>query len=82
MPLAVARAEMARIVTSPTLQLLAETDRPAEVLDDLLGSSGASGNLVHDAHIAALCLEHGVTELLTMDRDFSRFSGLRSTAPF
>ena len=35
------------------------------------------GNLVHDAHIAALLLEHGVAELITADRDFSRFPGLR-----
>jgi predicted nucleic acid-binding protein len=36
--------------------------------------SGVTGNLVHDAHIAALCIEHGVSELLTGDRDFSRFA--------
>jgi hypothetical protein len=36
---------------------------------------------VHDAHIAALCLEHGVSELLTADRDFSRFADLRVTNP-
>lgn len=41
----------------------------------------ASGNLVHDAHIAALCLEHGVSELLTADRDFSRFTDLRISSP-
>jgi len=31
------------------------------------------GNRIHDAHIAALCIEHGVAELLTADRDFTRF---------
>jgi predicted nucleic acid-binding protein len=45
-------------------------------------ASGASGNLIHDAHIAALCLEHGVSELLTGDRDFGRFEGLRVVNPF
>ena len=40
--------------------------------------SGATANLIHDAHIVALCLEHGVTELLTADRDFTRFSGVVS----
>jgi hypothetical protein len=44
--------------------------------------SAASGNLVHDAHIAALCLEHGVSEFYTMDRDFSRFPGLKVVHPF
>ncbi len=32
--------------------------------------------------IAALCIEHGVRELLTLDRDFARFSGLSSRDPF
>jgi predicted nucleic acid-binding protein len=48
----------------------------------VLRESHATGNLVHDGHIAALLLEHGVTELLTTDRDFSRFSGLRVRDPF
>jgi predicted nucleic acid-binding protein len=42
----------------------------------------AKGNLIHDAHIAALCLEHGVSELLTGDRDFERFAGLTVVNPF
>jgi len=37
---------------------------------------------VHDAHIAALCIEHGVSELLTGDRDFCRFPGLSTRDPF
>jgi predicted nucleic acid-binding protein len=32
--------------------------------------------LVHDARIAALCLSHGVRELWSADRDFSRFPAL------
>jgi predicted nucleic acid-binding protein len=47
-----------------------------------LTSARATGNLVHDAHIAALLLEHGVRELWTADRDFSRFPGLRVRHPF
>ena len=42
-------------------------------LDRTIRSSRATGNMVHDAHIAALLIEHGVTEVLTTDRDFSRF---------
>ncbi|MFQ5745201.1 MAG: hypothetical protein ACE5HV_16710 [Acidobacteriota bacterium] len=41
-----------------------------------------SGNLGDDAHIAALVIEHGVRELLTTDRDFARFSGIRARDPF
>ena len=45
-------------------------------------ASGATGNLIHDAHIAALCLEHGVSELVTGDRDFARFPQIRTFNPF
>ena len=36
----------------------------------------AGGNLVNDAHLAALAIEHGAT-LVSFDRDFSQFRGLR-----
>jgi predicted nucleic acid-binding protein len=39
------------------------------------------GPRVHDARIAALCLRHGITELWTADRDFSRFPTLRVRNP-
>lgn len=81
-PQAIALEDLSRILESPTLVLLAETDRHAEMMKRLVADSGVTGNLVHDAHIAALCLEHGVSELLTGDRDFSRFPGLRTTNPF
>jgi predicted nucleic acid-binding protein len=48
----------------------------------VLEQSKATGNLVHDAHIAALCIEHGVSELLTADTDFARFRDLRVRNPF
>lgn len=80
-PLAVARADLAAILASPSLVLLAETARHAEVLDEVLAESGVTGNLVHDAHIAALCREHGVGEILTADEDFRRFRGVRVTNP-
>jgi predicted nucleic acid-binding protein len=48
----------------------------------LIQQAGATGNLVHDAHIAALCMEHGVSEFLTGDRDFARFSGFATSDPF
>jgi hypothetical protein len=41
----------------------------------------ATGGALHHARIAALCLDHGVSELLTADRDFSRFPALRVRNP-
>ena len=40
-----------------------------------------TGPLVHDARIAALCLSHGIKELLTADRDFGRFRDLKTRNP-
>ncbi len=81
-PLDVALNELGRILDSPTLVLLHETSSHPEIMTNLLRASGVSGNLIHDAHIAALCLEHGVAELLTGDRDFSRFPELTTRNPF
>jgi predicted nucleic acid-binding protein len=44
-------------------------------------SSRVAGPRVHDARIAALCVQHGVTKLWTMDRDFSRFALLSTEDP-
>jgi predicted nucleic acid-binding protein len=43
----------------------------------LIEESNARGNLGFDAQIAAVCLEHGATTLLTEDRDFARFRSLK-----
>lgn len=83
-PLELDRAlrSIGRVLGSPTVVLLSESARHAEVMERVVARAAASGNLVHDAHIAALCLEHGVRELLTGDRDFARFDGLAVRNPF
>jgi toxin-antitoxin system PIN domain toxin len=60
----------------PAARLIAPTERHAAVLSALLLAGGRGGNLVSDAHLAALAIEHGA-ELGTFDRDFERFAGLR-----
>jgi uncharacterized protein len=77
-----ALADLQAILASPSLVLLSETSRHAETCIAVMQESGASGNLVHDAHIAALCLEHGVSQLVTGDRDFARFRGIDVVNPF
>ena len=56
------------------------TDRHAAILESLLTKSGAQGNLVPDAHLAALAIEHGLS-LCSTDGDFARFDGLRWINP-
>ena len=71
-----------RLRESPSLVMLGESPAHLRTTLRTIHDAGATGNLVHDAHIATLCIEHGVSELYTMDRDFSRFSGLKITRPF
>ena len=73
-----ARAQLRAWLASPSLQLLTETHEHWVELDSLLEASHIVGPAVHDARVAVLCLTHGVTQLLTMDRDFSRFPALRT----
>lgn len=54
--------------------------RHATVLRELLEHVGTAANLVTDAHLAALAIEHGA-ELNSADADFSRFPGLRWVDP-
>lgn len=81
-PLDIALEDLRQVLASPSLVLLAETARHASALDQTIRQAAATGNLIHDAHIVALCLEHGVSEFITADRDFSRFSGLKIVNPF
>lgn len=66
---------------SPSIRVLADDAGLLESLGDLVISGQVRGSMVHDARIAACCLSHGVDELWTVDRDFSRFPRLRSRNP-
>lgn len=71
-----ALAAVDALLASPSLRVLSPGERYWEVLRELVRASGARGNLIHDAAIAATCLEAGVSTLLTEDRAFERFPGL------
>jgi hypothetical protein len=74
--------ELQSLFESKSLTMLGEGSSHAAHLRLAILGGRAAGNLVHDAHIAALAVEHGVTELWTTDRDFARFPGLRIRNPF
>lgn len=61
---------------APQARLLEATPRHWPLLRRLLVGAGTAGNLSNDAHLAALAIEHGAT-LVSFDRDFERFAGLR-----
>lgn len=58
----------------------APTERHREVLHRLVSAPGIRANLVPDAHLAALAIEHGLV-LASTDGDFARFPGLRLENP-
>ena len=60
-------------LASPSLVLLGETARHWPTLRTLIAEAKIEGPKVYDARVAALCLQHGVRELWSADRDFSRF---------
>ncbi|MGD2123380.1 MAG: PIN domain-containing protein [Gemmatimonadota bacterium] len=67
--------QVAAWMESPSLRLLTEGPGYETHLAETLENSRVVGAKVHDARIAALCVYHGVRELWSADRDFSRFPG-------
>lgn len=66
---------------SPNLVVLSETDLHWKTLRPLVAAGRIAGGRVHDARIAAICIQHSVRELWSADRDFSRFPELRAVNP-
>jgi uncharacterized protein len=66
---------------SPKLKLLGESNSHIKTLAQLSHAANISGAMVHDARIAAICLDHGVSELWSADRDFSRFPQIKVKNP-
>ncbi|MGE3311886.1 MAG: type II toxin-antitoxin system VapC family toxin [Limisphaerales bacterium] len=64
----------------PNVQLLQPGSRHYQIFGSLLREAGTAGNLVTDAHLAALAIEHQA-ELHSNDADFARFPGLRWVNP-
>jgi uncharacterized protein len=67
-------------IAQPGCVVVEPTPRHLAVIAGLLAEVGAGGNLVSDAHLAALALENDAT-LITYDSDFGRFAGVRWQRP-
>ncbi len=82
LPPAVARGFVADLVSDDRVDVLLETPNHAAVLAEVLAEAPAlRGNLYHDAHIAAVMREHGVTTIATADRHFRLFPFLKVVDP-
>lgn len=80
-PLALALEQVDAWLQSPSLTLLSESEAHWPTLRALLLAGQIAGGQVHDARVAALCDQHGVRELWSADRDFSRFPGMTVVNP-
>jgi len=76
--LEVALSRLRELVASPNCRVLGPGPRFASLFAGACSQAAATGNLVFDAQIVAVCREHGVHEILTLDRDFARFPGIRT----
>jgi hypothetical protein len=67
-------------LAAPAAVIAQPTPRHASLLRGLLRATGTAGNLTTDAHLAALALELGA-DVVSYDRDFARFPGVRHRLP-
>ncbi len=68
-------------LASPQAQVLHGGLQHWRILKDLATKSKLQGGQYHDARIAAVCLENGVSVLYSADRDFGRFKDLKTLNP-
>ena len=75
LPLPSASALLEEWIEQPNTTFVLPTARHWPILSSLLATTGATGNLTTDAHIAALAIEHGYT-VYSSDADFGRVQNL------
>ena len=70
------------LLSLPRVRMLSEGEGFLEIYREVTARFPVRGNLVPDAHLAALLLQHGVRRLYTEDRDFRKFDFLEVVDPF
>jgi toxin-antitoxin system PIN domain toxin len=71
-----AAAAIGNLLESPSLLVLTPGENFWRLLNDTIQRSGVRGNLIYDAQIVAVCREYGVADVLSEDRDFTRFDSI------
>ncbi|MBA3877480.1 MAG: VapC toxin family PIN domain ribonuclease [Anaerolinea sp.] len=67
-------------LATPTVWVPMPTERHADVLGGLVDKHNLTGNLIPDAHLAAMAIEHGL-DVCSADTDFARFTEIRWRNP-
>jgi toxin-antitoxin system PIN domain toxin len=70
------------LLKQPRVRVLAEDDGFLAIYREVTGEFPVRGNLVPDAHLAALLLQHGVHKIYTADSDFKKFEFFKVSNPF
>jgi toxin-antitoxin system PIN domain toxin len=70
------------LLALPHVRAVSEMDGFIEAYRSVAGEMPVRGNLVPDAHIAAILFQHGVRTLYSSDRDFRKFQSLELRDPF
>ncbi len=77
-----ALGNVAALLGLPHVRAVSEQDGFLDAYKRIAGGAPVRGNLVPDAHVAAILSQHGVRTLYTHDRDFRRFESLDVRDPF
>jgi uncharacterized protein len=80
-PAGTAFSQLRALQSLPNLVFIAEEGEHLLRLEALALAAKIQGAAIHEARIAAICLSHGVAELWSADRDFSRFAALAVRNP-
>jgi len=73
--------QVASWLDSPVVHVLHSSTQHWRVLADLTRKAELQGGQFHDARIAAICIENGVSVLYSADREFGRFKALKTADP-
>lgn len=68
-------------LASPQVHVLHSGSQHWRILSELTRKAKLAGGQFHDARIAAICIENGVSTLWSADRDFGRFKDLKTVNP-
>jgi len=81
-PLETALGQLRDLEGVANLVFIGEGPGYLSVLEGIARAGKVRGGAIHDARIASICIFHGISELVSADRDFSRFPALPARNPF
>jgi uncharacterized protein len=81
LPPGVAWENVMNLISLPRARVITETDSFPSDYARVTGETPVHGNLVPDAHIATILMEHGVRKIYSSDRDFRKFDFLEAVNP-